>query len=97
MTEVGSAQARDILFLGECGLDPGIDSMLVLTRTTGVLITGILTDRAAMKVLERVQKEGKTVKSFVSWCGGLPEPSASNVRLRLYPLPMCKEPPLMGI
>lgn len=32
-----------------------------------------------MRVLERVQREGKTVKSFISWCGGLPEPSASNV------------------
>ena len=32
-----------------------------------------------MRVLERVQREGKTVNSFVSWCGGLPEPSASNV------------------
>lgn len=32
-----------------------------------------------MRVLERVQREGKRVTSFVSWCGGLPEPSASNV------------------
>jgi len=57
------AEARDVLLLGECGLDPGIDSM------------------AAMRILERVQKENKRVTSFISWCGGLPEPSASNVPL----------------
>jgi alpha-aminoadipic semialdehyde synthase len=57
------AQAADVLLLGECGLDPGIDSM------------------AAMRILERVQKENKRVTSFVSWCGGLPEPAASNVPL----------------
>lgn len=34
-----------------------------------------------MRILERVQREGKRVTSFVSWCGGLPEPSASNVPL----------------
>lgn len=33
-----------------------------------------------MRILDRVQREGKTVTSFVSWCGGLPEPAASNVR-----------------
>jgi alpha-aminoadipic semialdehyde synthase len=57
------AKAKDVLLLGECGLDPGIDSM------------------AAMRIMERVQKEGKQVVSFVSWCGGLPEASASNVPL----------------
>lgn len=55
---------KDVIFLGECGLDPGIDSM------------------AAMRILERVKREGKQVKSFVSWCGGLPELSASKVPLR---------------
>lgn len=32
-----------------------------------------------MRILNRVQRENKKVKSFISWCGGLPEPSASNV------------------
>jgi len=32
-----------------------------------------------MRILDRVRREGKKVISFVSWCGGLPEPSASNV------------------
>lgn len=32
-----------------------------------------------MRILDRVKKEGKKVTSFVSWCGGLPEPAASNV------------------
>nr|XP_019010907.1 alpha-aminoadipic semialdehyde synthase [Kwoniella pini CBS 10737]OCF49688.1 alpha-aminoadipic semialdehyde synthase [Kwoniella pini CBS 10737] len=59
-----AAKAKGVLLLGECGLDPGIDSM------------------AAMRILERVKREGKKVTSFVSWCGGLPEPSASNVPLR---------------
>ena len=36
--------------------------------------------RAAMRVIDRAKKEGKQVKSFVSWCGGLPELSASEVR-----------------
>ncbi|WWD17363.1 hypothetical protein CI109_101804 [Kwoniella shandongensis] len=58
------AQESDVLLLGECGLDPGIDSM------------------AAMRILDRVQREGKKVTSFVSWCGGLPELSASQVPLR---------------
>nr|XP_018263129.1 alpha-aminoadipic semialdehyde synthase [Kwoniella dejecticola CBS 10117]OBR85287.1 alpha-aminoadipic semialdehyde synthase [Kwoniella dejecticola CBS 10117] len=59
-----AAKEKDVLLLGECGLDPGIDSM------------------AAMRILDRVKREGKKVTSFVSWCGGLPEPSASNVPLR---------------
>ncbi|KIR40645.1 alpha-aminoadipic semialdehyde synthase [Cryptococcus deuterogattii 99/473] len=58
------AVEKDVIFLGECGLDPGIDSM------------------AAMRILERVKREGKQVKSFVSWCGGLPELSASKGPLR---------------
>ncbi|WVQ99333.1 hypothetical protein IAU59_006466 [Kwoniella sp. CBS 9459] len=59
-----AAKEKDVLLLGECGLDPGIDSM------------------AAMRILDKVKREGKKVKSFVSWCGGLPELSASNVPLR---------------
>lgn len=34
-----------------------------------------------MRILERVQHENKRVTSFISWCGGLPEASASNVPL----------------
>lgn len=34
-----------------------------------------------MRILDRVKREGKKVRSFVSWCGGLPEPGASNVPL----------------
>jgi hypothetical protein len=36
-------------------------------------------NRAAMRIMDRVKREGRKVTSFVSWCGGLPEPSASNV------------------
>lgn len=34
-----------------------------------------------MRIMERVNREDKQVTSFVSWCGGLPEASASNVPL----------------
>jgi len=34
-----------------------------------------------MRIMDRVKREGKKVTSFVSWCGGLPEPAASNVPL----------------
>ncbi|ORX36707.1 Saccharopine dehydrogenase-domain-containing protein [Kockovaella imperatae] len=58
------AEDAGIIILGECGLDPGIDSM------------------AAMRIIDRANKEGKTISSFISWCGGLPELSASEVPLR---------------
>ena len=32
-----------------------------------------------MRILDQVEREKKKVTSFVSWCGGLPEPAASNV------------------
>jgi alpha-aminoadipic semialdehyde synthase len=41
--------------------------------------------RAAMRILDRVKREGKRVTSFVSWCGGLPEPAASNVGRHAIP------------
>jgi alpha-aminoadipic semialdehyde synthase len=74
------AQEKGVLLLGECGLDPGIDSMSVISP----MRHHVLMDRAAMRILDRVRREGKKVISFISWCGGLPEPSASNVR---SPLP----------
>jgi alpha-aminoadipic semialdehyde synthase len=69
------AQEKGVLLLGECGLDPGIDSMSAVF----LIEPHVLTGRAAMRILDRVRREGKKVTSFVSWCGGLPEPSASNV------------------
>jgi alpha-aminoadipic semialdehyde synthase len=76
------AQEKGVLLLGECGLDPGIDSMSV----NSPMRHHVLMDRAAMRILDRVRREGKKVTSFVSWCGGLPEPSASNVRSPLLTL-----------
>lgn len=70
------AQEKGVLLLGECGLDPGIDSMSAVS----LMRVSVLIIRAAMRILDRVRREGKKVTSFVSWCGGLPEPSASNVR-----------------
>lgn len=32
-----------------------------------------------MRIMDRVKREGKTVTSFKSWCGGLPELSAADV------------------
>jgi hypothetical protein len=76
------AQEKGVLLLGECGLDPGIDSMSAFHRMRHHVLIG----RAAMRILDRVRREGKKVTSFVSWCGGLPEPSASNVRSPLLTL-----------
>ncbi|KAI1311045.1 hypothetical protein EDD11_003552 [Mortierella claussenii] len=36
---------------------------------------------SAMKMIDEVKSEGGKVTSFVSWCGGLPAPEASNVPL----------------
>ena len=36
---------------------------------------------AAMRIIDRAKREGKRVSSFISWCGGLPELSASEVGL----------------
>ncbi|KAF9112085.1 hypothetical protein BGX27_004003 [Mortierella sp. AM989] len=36
---------------------------------------------SAMKMIDEVKAEGGKVTSFVSWCGGLPAPEASNVPL----------------
>jgi alpha-aminoadipic semialdehyde synthase len=73
------AREKNVLLLGECGLDPGIDSMYVTRFYLAQCLKLIV--RAVMRILDRVRREGKSVTSFVSWCGGLPEPSASNVRL----------------
>jgi alpha-aminoadipic semialdehyde synthase len=32
-----------------------------------------------MRIMDRVKRQEQRVTSFVSWCGGLPEPVASNV------------------
>ncbi|CDH56826.1 alpha-aminoadipic semialdehyde mitochondrial [Lichtheimia corymbifera JMRC:FSU:9682] len=36
---------------------------------------------SAMKIIDNAKAHGKKVRSFVSWCGGLPAPEASNVPL----------------
>ncbi|KAG0000524.1 hypothetical protein BGZ79_005829, partial [Entomortierella chlamydospora] len=36
---------------------------------------------SAMKMIDEVKAEGGKVTSFISWCGGLPAPEASNVPL----------------
>lgn len=35
----------------------------------------------AMELRDRLERQGKRVVSFVSWCGGLPAPEHSNVPL----------------
>jgi hypothetical protein len=37
-----------------------------------------------MRIIDRLKREGRRVESFISWCGGLPEPSASNVGSTAY-------------
>ncbi|ORZ00118.1 Saccharopine dehydrogenase-domain-containing protein [Syncephalastrum racemosum] len=34
---------------------------------------------SAMKIIDEAKAEGKKIRSFVSWCGGLPAPEASNL------------------
>ncbi|KAI8331437.1 Saccharopine dehydrogenase-domain-containing protein [Choanephora cucurbitarum] len=36
---------------------------------------------SAMKIMDEARQEGAKIRSFVSWCGGLPAPEASNVPL----------------
>ncbi|KAI8139537.1 Saccharopine dehydrogenase-domain-containing protein [Fennellomyces sp. T-0311] len=36
---------------------------------------------SAMKIIDEAKSSGKTIESFISWCGGLPAPEASNVPL----------------
>ncbi|KAG0144211.1 hypothetical protein CROQUDRAFT_710105 [Cronartium quercuum f. sp. fusiforme G11] len=49
------ARMRQLTFLNELGLDPGIDHM------------------SAVRLMNRWRAEGWQVRSFVSFCGGLPE------------------------
>ncbi|CAO3601197.1 unnamed protein product [Absidia cylindrospora] len=36
---------------------------------------------SAMKIIDDAKQNGKKIRSFISWCGGLPAPEASNVPL----------------
>ncbi|KAI9244018.1 alpha-aminoadipic semialdehyde synthase [Phascolomyces articulosus] len=36
---------------------------------------------SAMKIIDQAKSSGKKIRSFISWCGGLPAPEASNVPL----------------
>ena len=47
-------EAKGLVFLNECGLDPGIDIM------------------GTMKVVHEAQAKGQIVKSYESYCGGIP-------------------------
>lgn len=56
------ARRNNLLFLNECGLDPGIDHM------------------SAVQVIDKIRKEGGSIKSFESFTGGLiaPETDPDN-------------------
>lgn len=49
------AKSRNLIFLNELGLDPGIDHM------------------SAIRLIKKFKGNGYRIKSFVSFCGGLPE------------------------
>ncbi|KAH9821284.1 Saccharopine dehydrogenase-domain-containing protein [Melampsora americana] len=49
------AKERNLIFLNELGLDPGIDHM------------------SAIRLINKYKDQGYQIKSFVSFCGGLPE------------------------
>ena len=36
----------------------------------------------AMQCFDQMKERGAKIKSFVSWCGGLPAPESSNNSLR---------------
>ena len=52
--------AKKLLFIGEMGLDPGIDHM------------------SAMKLIDRIKKQGGQITSFKSHCGGLMAPESDD-------------------
>ncbi|PLW49610.1 hypothetical protein PCASD_02283 [Puccinia coronata f. sp. avenae] len=54
-----SARSRNLVFLNELGLDPGIDHM------------------TAVSLIQRLKRDhpGARIRSFISFCGGLPERS----------------------
>lgn len=51
------AKNKNLLFLNECGVDPGMDHM------------------SAMKIIDSEKAAGGKIKTFISFCGGLPSPS----------------------
>lgn len=53
-------EEKGLLFLGEMGLDPGIDHM------------------SAMKMIDKIKKEGGKITSFKSHCGGLVSPESDD-------------------
>ncbi|MEP6628061.1 MAG: saccharopine dehydrogenase C-terminal domain-containing protein [Ginsengibacter sp.] len=53
-------EEKGLLFLGEMGLDPGIDHM------------------SAMKLINKVKKDGGEIYSFKSHCGGLVSPESDD-------------------
>ncbi|KAI9471949.1 MAG: Saccharopine dehydrogenase-domain-containing protein [Benjaminiella poitrasii] len=56
-------------------------------RKAGVLImneVGLdpgIDHMSAMKIIDQVKRKGSKIRSFISWCGGLPAPESSNVPL----------------
>ncbi|KAJ1556966.1 hypothetical protein HK405_001246, partial [Cladochytrium tenue] len=56
------AVAAGVTLLNEVGLDPGIDHMTAARRFDELRLRG----------------DGSRLRSFVSWCGGLPAPEASD-------------------
>ncbi|HYQ59202.1 MAG TPA: saccharopine dehydrogenase C-terminal domain-containing protein [Draconibacterium sp.] len=53
-------KSKGLLFLNECGLDPGLDHM------------------SAMRVINRIKKEGHQIEAFESFAGGLVAPDSDN-------------------
>ncbi|OAD69755.1 hypothetical protein PHYBLDRAFT_116084 [Phycomyces blakesleeanus NRRL 1555(-)] len=58
-----------------------------LAKKAGVLImneVGLdpgIDHMSAMKIIDESKRRGSKIRSFISWCGGLPAPEASNVPL----------------
>lgn len=54
------AKQKNLVFINECGVDPGLDHM------------------SAVKVFDDVRRLGGSIKSFKSYCGGLPAPESND-------------------
>lgn len=74
------AQKAGILIMNEVGLDPGIDHMSAMKIIDEAKRNGSKVKRHSLIKEERSQKKKKKqIRSFISWCGGLPAPEASHV------------------
>ncbi|KAG2207514.1 hypothetical protein INT47_004264, partial [Mucor saturninus] len=68
-------------------VSPEMEALQTKAQKAGILImneVGLdpgIDHMSAMKIIDEAKLAGKKIRSFISWCGGLPSPEASNVPL----------------